>query len=103
MRPRRAGERIREARLRMNLTQEQFAKRVGVQRLAVARYEAGRMPRSEVLVRIANVTGLNINDLVRGGAGDTSKDSRRSPPARARQYMNRITRLLEPDWDTEPW
>jgi transcriptional regulator with XRE-family HTH domain len=58
------GERIRDARGRKGLTQEQLAADVGVQRGAVARWEkGGRAPRGEFLTKIARALDTTAEQL----------------------------------------
>jgi transcriptional regulator with XRE-family HTH domain len=61
-----AGQRIREVRKRLRLTQTEFARRLGVIQVSVARYEAGRVPRADVLDRIAHLGGVTVGWLLHG-------------------------------------
>jgi transcriptional regulator with XRE-family HTH domain len=58
------GRRLREARQRLGLTQTQLANRLNLTRLSIARYEGGRIPRIEILRKIAEVTGTNVAVLL---------------------------------------
>jgi transcriptional regulator with XRE-family HTH domain len=58
------GKRIR--RLRGNQTLEEFAKLIGVTAPAIQRYESGRMPRSDILVRIAKIGRQPVEWLLHG-------------------------------------
>ena len=66
------GKRIRHIRQRLGLTQAQFAHRLGVIKVSVARYEAGRVPRLKVLEEIARLGGVTVTSLLQdreeGGA-----------------------------------
>ena len=54
----RIGERMREYRRSIKMTQADFASRLGVTGAAVSAYETGnRLPSYEVLVKIANILG----------------------------------------------
>lgn len=56
---------IKEYRIAKSITQEQLAEKVEVSRENISRYETGnRNPPISVLVRIANVLGVSIDDLV---------------------------------------
>jgi transcriptional regulator with XRE-family HTH domain len=68
------GERIRQARAGLGLTQDEFARRLGVTRISVARYEAGRVPNLGLLQLIAQLAGVTVGWLV-GGVTDE-----KSPP-----------------------
>lgn len=72
----RIGERIREYRLSIKMTQADFASRLGVTGAAVSAYENGnRLPSYEVLVKVANILGTTTDALLgRQGAGRISLD-----------------------------
>lgn len=61
------GRQIRE--LRGHRTLEEFARLVGVTAPAILRYEAGRIPRSDILVRIAKVGRKTVEWLLHGEKG----------------------------------
>jgi len=58
------GVRLREIRKRLGLTQQEFAERLGLRRLSVARYEAGRIPRMNILKEIARAGGVSVAALI---------------------------------------
>ncbi|MDN4175620.1 helix-turn-helix transcriptional regulator [Nocardioides sp. SOB77] len=59
------GERVREARLAQNMTQEQLASRLGVARTSVANLERGvQAPTAYRLARLAQVFSLEPQDLL---------------------------------------
>ena len=58
------GKRIRQIRQRLGLTQTQFAQRLGVIKVSVARYEAGRVPRPKVLEEIARLGAVTVMSLL---------------------------------------
>lgn len=61
---------IRDAREAKGMTQEQFAKLVGVTQGAVAQWENGLThPSFDKLMRIADVLGVPLDELVRKKAG----------------------------------
>jgi transcriptional regulator with XRE-family HTH domain len=66
MRTPEVGKRIREVRLRLNLTQAEFGKRLGVKKLSVVRYEAGVVSRLNVLRKIAHVGDVTVAWLLEG-------------------------------------
>ena len=60
------GERIREARLAANLTQERLAELAEMDRQAINRIEQGHAsPLLDNLIRIAHALDLPLSDLVR--------------------------------------
>lgn len=66
---------IQNLRLAKNYTQEQLAKILGVERSTIAKWETGQsMPRTELLIRVADTLDCSIDDLLRhtakvGGEG----------------------------------
>ncbi len=60
------GKRIREVRQRLNFTQPEFGKRLGVKKLSVVRYEAGAVSRLDVLRKIAILGGVTLAWLLEG-------------------------------------
>ena len=85
------GKRIRHVRQRLKLTQERFGQKLDVKKLAVARYEAGRVPRFEMLAKIARVGGVTLPWLV----GSEPPLSSTQEPAIPVQFQELATRLLE--------
>ena len=54
------GDRIRQVRRGIDLTQDEFGKRLGVTRQSVNGYEKGRLlPPTQMIVKIADLTGHN--------------------------------------------
>lgn len=70
------GEKIKEYRTSIKMTQADFAYRLGVTGASVSAYENGtRTPSFDVLVRIANILGVTTDDLLgRKKAGDVTVD-----------------------------
>lgn len=59
------GEKIKEYRTSIKMTQQDFAYRLGVTGASVSAYENGtRTPSFDVLVRIANILGVTTDDLL---------------------------------------
>src|SRR5262245_29578040 len=63
------GQRIRQLRTGLGLTQSQFAQRLGVIQVSVARYEAGRLPRADLLAKIAGLGNVTVEWLLHGPGG----------------------------------
>jgi len=62
------GHRIKEARKRAGLTQQQLADQVGVGRVAIARVETGtRNPSKLLQTAIARELGTDLEQLLGGG------------------------------------
>ena len=62
------GHRVRQARRRVGLTQEQLAEKVGVHRVSIARIEAGvRVPSMALGLRISRELGESVETLFGGG------------------------------------
>jgi transcriptional regulator with XRE-family HTH domain len=54
------GKRIRQVRESLGLTQAEFARRLGVTRISVARYEAGQVPNLSLLRHVARLGRINL-------------------------------------------
>ena len=76
------GSRIRQARDRAGLTQEQLAERIGVSRTAIARYESGEIePKLHNLAAIAMALSVSCDELL--GIRPVSSALSLSPEAEA--------------------
>ena len=66
--------RIKEGRLRLKLTEQQFADQVGVTRAAVQQWERenGTAPRRSKQEKVAQVLGISVAELVTGAAAPES-------------------------------
>jgi transcriptional regulator with XRE-family HTH domain len=73
------GTRIRRIRSKLGLTQAQFAKRLGVIRGSIARYEAGSIPRLRLLNEIAKLGGVTVAWLLQGAEDSNKKMSLLGP------------------------
>jgi transcriptional regulator with XRE-family HTH domain len=94
------GERIRRIRQQLDLTQSEFSKKLGVIQVSVARYEAGRVPRAQVLEKIARIGGVTTSWLLHGEATETTDPrGRQTTP----KELSDVMRLLNPDWDSKTW
>jgi transcriptional regulator with XRE-family HTH domain len=51
-------------KLRGNLSQAEFAKKIGISQQAIARYELGRFPKPEILEKIAAAAGKKISWII---------------------------------------
>lgn len=59
------GNRIREIRLNLNLTGEEFGKKLNVTKVAVSKWENGqRSPDTEMLVKIADIGDVSLDWLL---------------------------------------
>lgn len=61
-------------KLRGNLSQKEFAEKVGITQAAVSIYEKGRKPKIEILERIAAATGKKITIVVEDIKEEDSRD-----------------------------
>ena len=65
-----SGVRIREERMKLNLTQEQLAEKVGVSKNFMSLIENGSNMSLETVINLANVFGVTVDhllsDLVKG-------------------------------------
>lgn len=87
--------RIREARLKANLSQDGLARAVGTSQRNIVRWEKGHnVPRSEFLAAIAKATGQNIEFFLRED-DDTDDDQRVSMPDTLHKLAAGFTQLAE--------
>jgi len=100
MRDASVGQRIRSVRKGLKITQAQFGRRLGIIPLSVARYEAGRVPRADVLERIARFGGVTTSWLL---YGERNSDSLlQIQPVKA-EMSQKILEVVQPDWRSTPW
>jgi transcriptional regulator with XRE-family HTH domain len=98
MRAKEVGERVRQARETLRLTQDEFARRLGVTRVSVARYEAGRVPNFGLLRQIAQLAGVTVGWLLGGVTGEESPrgpNDRSSPREIAETHSHLLTFLKQ--------
>ncbi len=70
----RIGERVRELRKQLSLTQEELAERAGISVSFLSMIErAERMPHLETLVRLTSALGVSLYDIF-AAVSDPSKD-----------------------------
>lgn len=59
------SNRIREARLKNHLTQEELAEKLNTEKNQISRWENGKsIPRSEYLVSLSNILGVSVDYLL---------------------------------------
>ena len=81
------NERIKELRKRLNLTQQQFADRIGIKRNTIANYEIGRNdPVDSVVVLICKEFNVNREWLVSGVGEMFAPDAGNELEALAKKY-----------------
>ncbi|MBI3802734.1 MAG: helix-turn-helix transcriptional regulator [Nitrospirae bacterium] len=88
--PQKVGERIRL--VRGNRTQTEFAKALGVKKQNyISRYERGRIPSPDLLVRIAEMGRVSIDWLLTGkkGAGRATAPAQASRGTRTLRQAKR--------------
>ncbi|SRR6266436_259484 len=64
------GQRIREVRRKLGLTQAEFGKLAGVTNISVARYEAGRIPHLRILSHIGRIGGVTVGWILQGESAE---------------------------------
>ena len=99
MQSRDVGERIRQARETLRLTQGGFAGQLGVTRVSVARYEAGRVPNLGLLRKIAQLAGVTVAWLLGGVADEESQHAANGSPSplEVAEAHNRLLAFLKQD------
>lgn len=72
------GTRIREARMRLDITRRELGEHVFVSQFSIANYEVGRrMPDIETLWLIADYLGMSLDDLIGRTPPETPKMKKR--------------------------
>lgn len=66
------SQRIRNLRLSLRENQAEFADRFGVTQGSVSRWENGSMPDPDAMVRIAELAGVDVRDLLGAAPSDAS-------------------------------
>jgi transcriptional regulator with XRE-family HTH domain len=94
------GERIRSVRKGLKITQAQFGRRLGIIPLSVARYEAGRVPRADVLERIARFGGVTTSWLL---YGERNSEALLQTEPVISEMAQKLLEILQPDWTSAPW
>ena len=92
------GQRLREARHRSGLTQDQAAERIPIGRSTLAGWESGvAAPDPAKLVRIAEVYGVSLDWLLRGESdlGQTAPEPDSSKGGGGLPMEERLLRVLE--------
>ena len=75
----RIGSFIAALRKEQNLTQEQFAEKLGVSNRSVSRWENGNtLPDLSLMENICRITGVTLPELLEGNRLDSSTDCRNS-------------------------
>lgn len=60
------GRKLKAARDRAKMTQEELARKARIGRVYIARLESGRYdPRASIVVRLAKALGISTDDLLR--------------------------------------
>ena len=86
------GKRVRLIRYRLHLTQEGLGQRLGLTKVSVSRYEAGRIPRLDVLQKIAEIAEVNLAWLLHGEAASSA--TRGAQPIRFPVTGQSLARIL---------
>ena len=60
------GNRIKQIRKQLNLTQAAMGKKLGLKQATVTRYEKGRVPKGEYLLKIADMGKTTVDWLLTG-------------------------------------
>ena len=86
------GKRVRLIRQRLHLTQQGLGDRLGLTKVSVARYEAGRIPRFDLLQKIAEIAGASVAWLLHGDAAGSG--TRAPQPVRLPIAAQRLGRMV---------
>ncbi len=95
------GERIREARERVGVKQDQLARAVGLSRTSITNIERGRQGvQAHLLVRLAEILGRPPADLLpRLGPEPSIPDKVRDLEPSKREWAERVMRSTKKDDD----
>src|SRR5438445_10664601 len=99
MRDASVGHRIRSVRKGLKITEGQFGRRLGIIPLSVARYEAGRVPRADVLERIARFGGVTTSWLL---YGERNSDSLLQTEPVISEMSQKMLDVVHPNWTSTP-
>ena len=92
------GDRIRELRKARNLNQDELAELALLNRVTIAKYEAGRVePGAQALSRLADALDVSVDDLL--GREDESQEK---PDPQARPPQTPEARILASGIDKMP-
>ena len=96
---------LRNARKAVNLTQEQLAKELGVNRATVSKYETGEIsPSVDQLIRICNILDVSFEELI--GEEPSYKPSEIRQSMKLDDYVRELGYEFHdgyPDVDSETW
>lgn len=106
------GERIKELRKFLGLTQQEFSEKIGVKRNTVAQYEMGRNPPIDTVITLI-CREYNVNETwLRTGEGEMFREVTRNeqiaefmggilkqePDSFRVRFISMLSRLDESDW-----
>ena len=87
------GDNIRNLRLRKNLKQDELAKKAGVSRLMLGKYERGKaLPSAETLQKLAVILGVSTDSLLNMDDSGTMYDLTDKELAK---YLKEIEQMSE--------
>ena len=90
------GDRIREYRTSIRMTQADFANRLGITGASVSAYENGtRLPSYDVLVKIADILGVTTDELLGRKKNDKVVIEVTNLTPQERHAVQEIINLLE--------
>ena len=96
--PREIGRRIAAARKRHGWTQLDFAYKADVSPSAVQRWERGELPRIKKLMQVAELLGVQVDQLVENGALPSPAEERyQQIEAQLAELRGTVARLLQED------
>ncbi len=92
------GERLRFLRKRLGLSQKEMAQKLGISRVALARYENNkRYPDTAILAKIAQILGVSLDWLVTG-KGEMFTSERDELLNELVNELERVRRDYGEDW-----
>lgn len=89
------GDRIRELRAKKGYSQEQFAELANLNRVTIAKYEAGKIePGAQALTRMADAFEISVDELLGRSTQDQEKIDNETMMLRERMRYDPNYRLL---------
>ncbi len=82
----RLADRIAQVMQELGVTQQEFARLVGISQPAISLYLKGRVPPADVLYRMAQIAGVSMEWLL-GSESSEPRMVRESPPAYGKQVV----------------
>lgn len=89
------ARRLKEARIKRGLTQEQVAEKILVSRVTISHWENGKsLPDIASLISLSDLYAISLDELVKGDSKMADKVKRDSKYAKANKHLIGVTALI---------